>query len=98
MQGDPSEGVLMLTAGEIVVFHESSGYVFDKLRRGAWVGGVRDFSRRGALTSARSVSHVTGYSLSQESVRKIGRMFPDVVTVMKDTFVRRLKVAEGLIH
>jgi hypothetical protein len=35
MQGDPSEGVLMLTAGEIVVFHESSGYVFDKLRRGA---------------------------------------------------------------
>jgi hypothetical protein len=77
------------------VLHESSGYVFEQVHRGGWVGGVRSFSQRGSTASARTCAHVTGYSLSQESVGKIGKMFPEVVDVMRDTFVRRQKIHSG---
>jgi hypothetical protein len=85
----------MIAEGSVQVFHESSGYVFEVLQRGGWAGGVRAFSQRGSTVSARTATNVTGYSLSGSSVHKIGRMFPDVATVMRDTFVRRQKTHCG---
>ena len=32
-QGDPPEGILIMVEGEAIVLHESSGYVFETLRR-----------------------------------------------------------------
>ena len=94
-QGDPPDSLLMVASGEILLLHESSGYLFERVSRGGWVGGTREFSTRGATSSALAAGHVCGYSLSGANIRLLARMFPEVVAVMRSAFERRQRTQAG---
>lgn len=90
-EGVPPDRIVIIKEGEVQVFHESSGYVFEVCRKGSWFGGNSDISTRGATASSRASSNVTTYELSQGGVRRLMKLFPDSARIITDTFKWRLR-------
>jgi len=94
-EGQASERIVIIKEGEVQVFHETSGYIFEVLKRGSWLGGTRDLSTRGCNSSARANSNVTTYELPEKGVRRIMAAYQDCAQLIESTFHMRVRRNSG---
>jgi CRP-like cAMP-binding protein len=68
---------VLVKDGELCVVHESSGHVFETLRRGDWCGTTPLLTARGATASVLALAPVTVFELSARAVERIAAAYPD---------------------
>ena len=95
-EGGAADRIYIVKDGEAELVQESSDFVFSSYGRGTWFGETRRECPKGRKTSARAVGHCTLLELTEESLHRITRSYPQVWRKISELAAIRMRRNVGM--